>query len=96
MGHVVGGLKGWYLSMSVHSKLVCTLLQTLCCCCLVWWCFICPIGAKLDQGVDLEGWLDLSMNYLCVYLFAERLLGYFSCLEVFSQKWVFPHCGFFP
>ena len=71
--------------------------------CLVWWCFICPIhlGATLDQGVDLEDWLDLSMNYLCVYLFAERVLGYFSCFEVYSQKmgffslWVFPMrvCG---
>ena len=49
------------LSMSVHSNLACT-------CCniflfvLVLWCFICRIGATLDQGVDLEDWLDLSMN----------------------------------
>ena len=53
---------------------------------LVLWFFICPIGATLDQGVDLEDWLDLSMNLLCAYLFAERLLGYFSCFEVLSQK----------
>ena len=64
--------------------------QTFYCCCLVWWCFICPIGAKLDQGVDLEDWLDLSMNYLCVCTCLQS-----DCWVIFPALRFSPKNGFF-